>query len=154
MEALGDYDGPELAGFAKIEAERMAETKLLEEGRARLVRLEQAFFVSLLTRRSSWGTADYVETQLRERLDDHPLLLNQIPEVPDLQSACSPSTLRLSPCKLHVAGGPRVLKAMTEGCGHVCAGFLDSFNGRVGFAECHPCTRQPTGPIGPIVCSW
>ena len=33
------------------------------------------------------GHADYVETQLRERLDDHQLLLNRIPEVPDLQSA-------------------------------------------------------------------
>ena len=79
VEALGDYDGPELAGlkqalkkarelaqelpidvqitqckefiersekrFAKMEAERIAEKKLLEEGRARLVRLEQAFSV-------------------------------------------------------------------------------------------------------------
>ena len=77
VEALGDHDGPELAGLkqalkkarelaqelpidvqitqckefiersekrlAKIEAERIAETKLLEEGRARLVRLEHAF---------------------------------------------------------------------------------------------------------------
>ena len=68
VEALGDYDGPELAGLkqalkkatelaqelpidvqrsekrvAKIEAERIAETKLLGEGRARLVRLEHAF---------------------------------------------------------------------------------------------------------------
>ena len=33
------------------------------------------------------GHADHVETQLRERLDDHQLLLNRIPEVPDLQSA-------------------------------------------------------------------
>ena len=79
VEALGDYDGPELAGLkqalkkarelaqelpidvqitqckefiersekrlAKMEAERIAEKKLLEEGRARLARLEQAFSV-------------------------------------------------------------------------------------------------------------
>ena len=35
--------------------------------------------------RTPSGHADYVETQLRERLDDH--LLKRIPEVPDLQSA-------------------------------------------------------------------
>ena len=67
VEALGDYDGPELAGLkepidvqitqckefiersekrlAKIEAERIAETKLLEEGRAWLFCLEQAFLL-------------------------------------------------------------------------------------------------------------
>ena len=79
VEALGDYDGPELAGLkqalkkarelaqelpidvqitqckefiersekrlAKMEAERIAETKVLEEGRARLFRLEQALSV-------------------------------------------------------------------------------------------------------------
>ena len=33
------------------------------------------------------GHADFVETQLRERLDDHQLLQIRIPEVPDLQSA-------------------------------------------------------------------
>ena len=51
------------------------------------------------------GHADIVETQLR-RLDDHQLLLNRIPEVARSPvSVGSPSTLRLSPCKQHVAGG-------------------------------------------------
>ena len=33
------------------------------------------------------GHVDYVETQLRDRLEDHQVLLNRIPEVQDLQTA-------------------------------------------------------------------
>ena len=52
------------------------------------------------------GHADYVETQLRERLDDHQLVVE--PNSRGARSPVSvgsPSTLHLSPCKLHVAGG-------------------------------------------------
>ena len=71
------------------------------------------------------GHADYVETQLRERLDDH-----HIPEVPDLQSAWA-LLLHCQPMQTTCCGwsgrswSKGTLKAMTEGCGHVCAGFLE-----------------------------
>ena len=86
----------------------------------------------------------------------------------------SPSSLRLNLCKLHVAGGqarvgPRVRWRPWQRAVDMCAGFLAHIlrtQGRAslpaslfhwegwacGVPPAH--VRQPTGPVGPIVCSW
>ena len=112
-----------------------------------------------------WGTplghANNVETQLRERLDDHQLLLNRIPEVPDLQSAwavllhCASA---LANCMLRVVR-PKLVQGYAEGHDRglwtcVCRllgtdvenarlcelANVPLFIVRVGLAECHPHT--------------
>ena len=114
------------------------------------------------------GHGDSMETQLRERLDDHPIQRCPICSRCGLSFFIVPQPMQTA---CHGWSGPSwskgSLEVMTQGCGHASAGFLAQMlrtQGRVrlpaslfhweGWACGVPHVRQATGPVGPIVCSW